>query len=99
MQDLINKYSDIKPAAVRRNVVLIGATGSLGAHILAQLVARPDTETVYCLVRAKDSKDAARRVQKSLIQRKLYHSLSLPARRKIIALPSDLSQGANSAQP
>jgi carbohydrate kinase (thermoresistant glucokinase family) len=91
MQDLINKYSDFKPVALRRNVVLTGATGSLGAHVLTQLVSRPDVETVHCLVRAKDSKDAARRVQKSLMQRKLYHSLSLSAHRKINALSSDLS--------
>ncbi|KAF2827105.1 male sterility protein [Ophiobolus disseminans] len=91
MQDLINKYSDFTIPAVRRNVVLTGATGSLGAHVLFQLVARPDIHTVYCLVRAKDIKDASHRVQKSLMQRKLYQSLSLTARRKIYALPSDLS--------
>jgi thioester reductase-like protein len=89
MQSLIDKYSNFKPA-VRSDVVLTGATGSLGAHVLAQLIARPDLETVYCLVRAADARDTTHRVQKSLMQRKLYHSLSLSARRKIIALPSDL---------
>jgi carbohydrate kinase (thermoresistant glucokinase family) len=90
MQDLIEKFSDFKPA-VRRDAVLTGATGSLGAHVLVQLTARPDIESVYCLVRARNSKDASRRVQESLMQRKIYHSLSSQARRKIIALPSDLS--------
>lgn len=90
MQDLIDKHSNFEPA-IRRNIALTGATGSLGAHVLAQLIARPDIEKVYCLVRAKDSRDATHRVQKSLIQRKIYHSLPLPLRRKIHALPSDLS--------
>ncbi|KAH7413711.1 male sterility protein [Phaeosphaeria sp. MPI-PUGE-AT-0046c] len=90
MQNLIDKHSHFEPA-IRRNAVLTGATGSLGAHVLAQLIVRPDIEKVYCLVRAKDSKDATYRVQKSLIQRKIYHSLSLPSRRKIHALPSNLS--------
>ncbi|KAH7071535.1 male sterility protein [Paraphoma chrysanthemicola] len=90
MQDLIDKYSDFAPA-VRRDIVLTGATGSLGAHVLAQLAARPDIATVHCLVRAKNGKDASHRVRKSLLQRKLYHSMSLSARRKIHALPADLS--------
>ncbi|KAH8712031.1 male sterility protein [Phaeosphaeriaceae sp. PMI808] len=90
MQGLINQYSDFKPA-LRRDVVITGATGSLGAHVLAQLIARPEIETVHCLVRAKDANDAAHRVQKSLLQRRLYHTLTLSARRKIHALPSDLS--------
>jgi carbohydrate kinase (thermoresistant glucokinase family) len=90
MQDLIEKYSDFKPA-VKQNAVLTGATGSLGAHVLIQLIARPDIDSVYCLVRARNSKDAAHRVQKSLMQRKLYHSLSSQARHKIVAIASDLS--------
>ncbi|KAF1848173.1 male sterility protein [Cucurbitaria berberidis CBS 394.84] len=90
MQDLIEKYSDFKPAR-RQDVALTGATGSLGAHVLAQLVARPDVETVYCLVRAKDNKDATRRVRQSLLTRKIYHSLSLAGRRKIHALAANLS--------
>jgi carbohydrate kinase (thermoresistant glucokinase family) len=90
MQDLINKYSDFQPI-VRRNAVLTGATGSLGAHVLAQLAARPDIEFVYCLVRAKDAGEAMSRVQRSLMQRKLYHSMSLSSHRKIRTLPSDLA--------
>jgi carbohydrate kinase (thermoresistant glucokinase family) len=90
MQDLIAKYSDFKPAR-KQTVVLTGTTGSLGAHVLAQLVARPDIETVYCLVRAKNGKEATRRVTNSLLQRKIYHTMSQEARAKINALPSDFS--------
>ncbi|KAJ4993423.1 nrps-like protein [Stagonosporopsis vannaccii] len=90
MQDLLAKYSNFSPVQ-KRNVVLTGTTGSLGAHVLAQLVARADIEAVHCLVRAKNSQDAARRVTQSLLQRKIYHTLSLKARAKINALPSDFS--------
>ncbi|KAJ4347545.1 hypothetical protein N0V95_005329 [Ascochyta clinopodiicola] len=90
MQNLISKYSDFKSAR-KQTVVLTGTTGSLGAHVLAQLVARADIETVHCLVRAKDGKDAAQRVTQSLLQRKIYHTMSLEARAKINALPSDFS--------
>jgi len=90
MKDLIERYSDFTPAS-RRNVVLMGATGSLGAHVLAQLVARPDIHTVHCLVRAEHSRDAEGRVRKSLSQRKILHSMSLIERRKICAVAADLS--------
>jgi thioester reductase-like protein len=86
MQDLIDKYSSFQS-----NAIITGATGSLGAHVLAQLIARPDIQTVHCLVRAKDNQDAKRRVQESLQQRKIFDSLSPAACRKIHALPSDLS--------
>jgi carbohydrate kinase (thermoresistant glucokinase family) len=90
MQHLITKYSDFKPAC-KQVVVLTGSTGSLGAHVLAQLVARADIEIVHCLVRAENIKDAFHRVTQSLIQRKVYHTMSLKARAKINALPSDFS--------
>ncbi|KAI4708608.1 putative secondary metabolism biosynthetic enzyme [Alternaria sp. Ai002NY15] len=91
MQDLIAQYSNFEPIA-RRQAALTGATGSLGAHVLVQLLHRSDIDIVYCLVRAKDYKTAARRVRESLIQRKLYHTLSLTGRRKLQAIPSDLSE-------
>ncbi|CAN9206796.1 unnamed protein product [Alternaria alternata] len=91
MQDLITQYTKFE-LVDRRQTVLTGATGSLGAHVLVQLVKRSDIDTVYCLVRATDYKAAAHRVQESLIQRKVYHTLPLSARRKIQAIPSDLSE-------
>ncbi|KAH6629751.1 hypothetical protein C7974DRAFT_359737 [Boeremia exigua] len=88
MQDLLAKYSDFSWVH-KQSVVLTGTTGSLGAHVLAQLVSRNDIEAVHCLVRAKDHQDAARRITESLLQRKIY--LPLEARAKINALPSDFS--------
>jgi carbohydrate kinase (thermoresistant glucokinase family) len=90
MHSFLESYSDFKPIN-KRIVVLTGTTGSLGAHVLAQLVARDDIKTVHCLVRAGNSKNAARRITQSLLQRKIYHTLSLEYRSKINALASDLS--------
>jgi thioester reductase-like protein len=43
-------------------VLLTGSTGSLGSHILDQLLDRPDVKKVYCLIRDgktfNDLKDA-----------------------------------------
>ncbi|ENH99159.1 hypothetical protein COCC4DRAFT_66695 [Bipolaris maydis ATCC 48331] len=91
MGDLVSRYSSFEPVQKRRSVALTGATGSLGAHVLVQLIGRPDVEAVHCLVRAKTNGDAMQRVRKSLIDRKVYHTLSLSARRKIHVLAADLS--------
>ena len=40
-------------------VVLIGSTGSLGAHILASLRTRSDVCNVYCLVRGENLQERA----------------------------------------
>jgi FlaA1/EpsC-like NDP-sugar epimerase len=55
----------------RDTVVLTGATGALGAHILAQLLAKPNRARVICLCRASDDDDARKRVQDSLQRRRL----------------------------
>lgn len=90
MRHLISKH-DIRVDR-QPSIAVTGATGSLGAHVVAQLSADPSIATIYCLVRASDSGSALRRVKESLIQRKVYHSLPLVSRRKIVALPSDLGQ-------
>ncbi|KAH8824644.1 L-aminoadipate-semialdehyde dehydrogenase [Flagelloscypha sp. PMI_526] len=52
-------------------VVLTGASGSLGAHILYQLAASPEVEKIICLSRAKDHEDSMGRVKESLALRRL----------------------------
>lgn len=56
--------------------LLTGATGSLGAHILSQLIALPRVRHVYCLVRASSPSAAQERVLDSLKSRGLtpHHS-------------------------
>lgn len=71
---------------------MTGATGSLGIHIATLLATNPSITRVYCLVRAKSAQNAAARLRGSLTQRRLDHTLPLAARRKLVALPSDLSQ-------
>ncbi|KAH8196120.1 hypothetical protein TruAng_009719 [Truncatella angustata] len=94
MQALIEKYSDFTPSAcpMGKFVAVTGATGSLGAHIVAKLVKDPAVERIYCFVRAHDLASASKRTAESMICRKVYHNLSLTERRKIISLPSDLSR-------
>lgn len=62
-------------------VVLTGATGSLGAHILDQLLRRPEVGEVICLARAKSHDEATSRVAASL---KLRHR-NVPARWSALA--------------
>ncbi|EXJ84558.1 hypothetical protein A1O3_05227 [Capronia epimyces CBS 606.96] len=52
----------------KHTVLLTGATGSLGAHILAVLVERPDVELVYCPVRGPEP---GRRLKDSFDKRML----------------------------
>lgn len=73
MQELIEKYSRFSPRAISQsplgmNVLLTGPTGSLGAHLLANLLALPDVTRVYCIVRGEKPPD---RVRKSLQSRSL----------------------------
>lgn len=72
--------------------MVTGATGSLGAHVVSELAQMSSIHQIYCLVRADDISQAMRRVRSSLIQRKVYHRLTLPCRRKIVALPSDFAK-------
>lgn len=52
-------------------ILLTGATGTLGAHILAQLRASPTKPEIRCLVRGASLKAARDRVDQSLKQRGL----------------------------
>ena len=82
-------------------VLLTGATGALGSHVLAQLRDSPQIAQVYCLVRGATHHAAHERVSKALSQRGLsplsQASTSLstdnPATMtdKIIVLPARLS--------
>src|SRR3954469_20754140 len=69
--------------------LLTGATGSLGAHILAQLLPLDNVKTIYCLVRASSPTKARDRVFTALAAKKLD---SLPDPSKVVCLPADLSR-------
>ncbi|KAL9623500.1 MAG: hypothetical protein Q9160_002180 [Pyrenula sp. 1 TL-2023] len=52
-------------------VALTGASGSLGAHLLASFLSSPNVSQVYCLVRASTDSQAFDKVKNSLRLRKL----------------------------
>ncbi|KAI1101066.1 L-aminoadipate-semialdehyde dehydrogenase [Jackrogersella minutella] len=95
MSKLIAKYSEFPrfvPGSQQRDgevVLITGTTGSLGAHILSQIVSLPGVKKVYCLVRAKSPEDARSRVVSSLESRKIFDPATME---KAICLPSDFSQ-------
>ncbi|RAL67420.1 hypothetical protein DID88_008175 [Monilinia fructigena] len=82
MESLIEKYSTFGEV-----VILTGATGSLGAHALYQMVNSPKFRKVYCLVRGENPMD---RVLKSINDR--VDCLFTPsARSKVVAFTADLA--------
>jgi thioester reductase-like protein len=97
MEALISKYSDFEQHVPRPNglsgryIVVTGATGSLGCHVVAKLSALPDVQKIYCFVRANSTLDAYGRLLGSLRARRVYDTLSTSAKNKLIALPSDLA--------
>ena len=79
MQALIDRYGRFSPrkvtdAGAPRVVLLTGATGSLGAHLLATLLQIPGVEKIYCLNRGAN---AQARTLESLKLRGLHLDLPL----------------------
>ena len=61
----INELTNKKDRQKIKNVLLIGATGFLGAHILEQLILA-DANKIYCIVRAKSSMEPENRLKKNM---------------------------------
>lgn len=95
MQALIDKYfASITHIPVQNeepgNYILVtGGTGSLGAHLIAQLLALPTTTQLICLARAPSDAEARTRIFASLHSR----CLSIPPSHlsKLQCYASDLS--------
>lgn len=97
MEELIEKYSNFTthfPATTsqpEKEVVLVtGATGNLGAFIIAELVKKPSVAEVWALVRAPGQAVAGARIIQSLASRNI--DLSNDELAKLHAVPSDLSR-------
>lgn len=74
-----------------RVVVLTGATGALGAHILELLLQDSNVARVYCLVRAESPEQAGERVLASLRSRGLeMPSSEIVKESKLVSLPCRL---------
>ncbi|KAI1331296.1 acetyl-CoA synthetase-like protein [Xylariaceae sp. FL0255] len=90
MEDLIAEFGRFDTGEV---VVLTGATGALGAHILDQLLGNPRVARVYCLVRGSDP---IGRVSESLKERGLNPNTNDPKQRaKVTALSTNDFGSAN----
>ncbi|MFI6549436.1 amino acid adenylation domain-containing protein [Streptomyces prunicolor] len=77
------------PDDVPRRILLTGATGFVGVHLLAQLLTGTRAEIV-CTVRASDQAEATTRIRKALER----HGIALDerARHRVTALPADLAR-------
>jgi amino acid adenylation domain-containing protein/thioester reductase-like protein len=79
-----------------REILLTGATGFLGAHLLRELLAATDAR-VWCLVRARDETEALRRIAQAAAR----YELPEPPAGRAVPLPGDLAQpglGLSAAQ-
>lgn len=76
----------------REVVVLTGATGALGAHILHQYRLREDVSRIYCLVRGADAHASFERVNKALVQRKLQPLEARGNESKVVILQAQLGE-------
>ncbi|KAH7109872.1 hypothetical protein B0J11DRAFT_234772 [Dendryphion nanum] len=95
MNNLINKYSSVKKfgekdPSRKEAVILTGVTGGLGAHILKQLVQKPNVSEVWCFVRSSTEHGALERTLKSLSSRGIQ--LTRKEISKVVAVPADLSK-------
>ena len=76
------------PQRTPQRILLTGATGFLGAFLLADLL-RQTSATVYCLARAATVPEAYQRIQHNLEH---YHVWESDFSQRIIALPGNLAQ-------
>lgn len=92
MRQLVDEYSQFTDVLQGHEsdvsgevIVLTGATGALGAHVLDQYRKTESVRKIYCLVRGADAHAARERVEKGLNQRRLtaLHS-------KVVVLPARL---------
>ena len=104
MLDLVNEFGSFEELASKHLdnglhdkkeagdvVVLTGATGALGAHILDLLQKTAGVDTIYCLVRGADEHAAKERVNKALEQRGLTSLLSpKTTSEKVKVIPAQL---------
>jgi amino acid adenylation domain-containing protein/thioester reductase-like protein len=68
-------------------VLLTGATGFLGAHLLSELLAATGAR-VHCLVRARDEQAALARLRRAADR----YELPLPRGERVLPLPGDLGE-------
>ncbi|MER6735590.1 thioester reductase domain-containing protein, partial [Streptomyces puniciscabiei] len=80
-------FADVPEPLPPRRVLLTGATGFLGSHMLLDLLRHSDAH-VYCLVRAADEEAAVARLGEALKSYRLPWSSEV--RRRVTVLPGDI---------
>ncbi|MEU3980758.1 thioester reductase domain-containing protein [Streptomyces sp. NPDC026672] len=80
-------FVDVPEPVAPRRILLTGATGFLGGHMLLDLLRHSDAQ-VYCLVRADDEESATARLGEQLRAHLLPWSSEV--RRRITVLPGDI---------
>ncbi|MFJ9865631.1 thioester reductase domain-containing protein [Streptomyces sp. NPDC101165] len=80
-------FAEVPEPLPPRRILLTGATGFLGSHMLLDLLRHSDAH-VYCLVRAADEAAATERLGAQLRSYKLPWSSEI--RRRITVLPGDI---------
>lgn len=99
MKEMVDRYSSFThhfpsqelPSHQQNQIVAItGATGNLGAFIVAELAVRPDVTEIWALVRAPGYAAAGARLLQSLESRGIH--LTDEQHSKVRAVPSDLSK-------
>lgn len=100
MLDLIHTYQHLVQIPkgsfdhqTDRIVVLTGATGLLGAHMLDLLLQDPKVTKVFCLVRASSANEGQARLRKALTSRYL-DSLNVETSDRVICIPCALTEEA-----
>ncbi|MDW6064729.1 SDR family oxidoreductase [Streptomyces sp. FXJ1.4098] len=78
-----------------RRILLTGATGFLGGHMLLDLLRYSDAH-VYCLIRAADEEEATSRLGTALAGFALPWSSEI--RRRVTVLPGDLRRPASACR-
>lgn len=94
IKDDTSNNGHISPVTEDRDViVLTGATGALGAHVLDQYRSNEKVKKIYCLVRGADRHAAFERVNKALTLRLLKPLGSThEAMERIVVLPTALGE-------
>ncbi|HET9991663.1 MAG TPA: thioester reductase domain-containing protein [Kofleriaceae bacterium] len=77
-----------RDATAPRSILLTGATGFLGAFVLAELLEHSKAQ-IHCLVRARSERDGIRRLEDTLGR---YDLPALDLAERVTCLPGDLAQ-------
>lgn len=88
LDDDIRPSTSAPPALVPRSVLVTGATGFLGAHLVADWL-RHSEATLYCLVRAGSAGAAMDRVRENLLRYGLWRN---EYARRLVGVPGDLGE-------